>query len=288
MPSVEILLATYNGEKYLPQLLDSLKKQTYKDCAILSRDDGSSDKTREILARDTYMIESKERLGVVGNFNVLLRTSAAPYVFFCDQDDVWHPNKIALTVKTLQKVTTPHLVFTDLTVADADAKPIHPSFLRFSSLNPAHTSLNRLIVQNIMTGCTMAINRPLVQLVGPIPSDAVMHDGWLAMAAACFGTITFIPQATLLYRQHGGNVLGARGLDWKKIFQPGLAQARRVQAETFLKQYRSRLMPSQIDLLEAYITLPTSSYLKQRWIMWKCGLFKSGYLRNLAHLLKPA
>jgi rhamnosyltransferase len=161
------------------------------------------------------------RLGVIGNFGALLQhahRSGAEYVFSSDQDDVWQPTKLSRSLDLMARLEaehgrdTPLLVHSDLAVVDQALRPLHPSFLRYQGIqNEEADPLEVLLVQNYVTGCASLLNRPLLALALPIPACCIMHDWWIAQCAAARGAIGFIPDPTILYRQHGANQIGATG-----------------------------------------------------------------------------
>ena len=152
MSKILILLSTYNGEKYLKVQLDSLFSQSYKNFKLIARDDGSSDKTLEILKYyDIELLSSNENIGVKSSFETLLKyafeNSDADYFMFCDQDDVWNQDKVELTFQKMYEMeelykNTPILVHTDLEVVDENLHTINPSFMKLQIL---HEKKNRLI-----------------------------------------------------------------------------------------------------------------------------------------------
>ena len=231
---VDILLATYQGARYLDDQLKSILAQTYSQFHLWIRDDGSNDGTQEILQKWKQLYHDKitivptaERLGIKKNFSELMKHSRASYIMFADQDDIWLPFKVEACLnrlKTMERQYGSHLalvVHTDLKVVDQDLKEISPSFWHYSKLRPDLISLNRLLPQNVLTGCTMFMNRALVDLAGPIPEAAIMHDWWIALVAACFGHIGVLNQPTILYRQHSTNDTGAKRYGfWHILTQP--------------------------------------------------------------------
>jgi glycosyltransferase involved in cell wall biosynthesis len=223
---VDILLSTYNGKKFLPDLLDSILKQTFKDWRLLVRDDCSTDNTKEILNRYACLyphriklILSRKRLGPAFSFGVLLQHSNAPYMMFCDQDDVWLPDKITLCLEMIKKIEERHpgkpvLVFSDLIVVDENLNFISPSFLRFQRLPLlVLQDLKKLCIQNVIPGCSMIFNKAVQSLVGKMPSEAIMHDWWLALQVRKEGVISFLPYSLSMYRQHKHNVVGAKRIN---------------------------------------------------------------------------
>lgn len=306
--TLDILLATYNGEAYLQEQLDSLLNQDFRDWRLLVRDDGSSDETAEILEAYASKFSHRIRvvpnhganLGIIGNFSELMRNSDAEYFMFCDQDDLWLPEKVRLTLKKMKEMEAacgpgiPLLVHTDLRIVDASLDPVVDSGHRFQQIDPVKgDTLSRLLVQNIATGCTIMMNRALRDLALPIPGAALMHDHWLSLVAACFGKIAYLPRPTLLYRQHGGNKVGAQG--WSPGYAvrlllqlPALRQMmvrNRGQAKAFYEQYRPLLKSREKAMLQAFFDMPEHGLLQKRLDILRYGFFYSGAVRNLGWLL---
>ncbi|MEI6100951.1 MAG: glycosyltransferase family 2 protein, partial [Eubacteriales bacterium] len=219
---VDILLATHNSEKYLAELLDSLVGQTYKDIRIIVSDDASTDGTPAILRKyaknNRYftILENEMPLGgAKPNFFWLMGHSTGEYILFADYDDVCQFDKVADTLKIMQEAEAkygknmPVLAHTDLEVVDEELNTIAPSMMRSQRLSKTFVELNRLLVQNYVTGCSVMINRALLDRVrfgslGPI----VMHDWWVALVASAFGKIVFLDKPTIKYRQHADNQIG--------------------------------------------------------------------------------
>lgn len=304
---VDVLLAVYMGECFLPQQLDSLLEQTFPDWHILARDDGSSDATLQILGSfaqanpgQLRIIEDTEKgLGARGNFSRLLGYSTAPYVMFCDQDDVWLPNKIEITLAKMKALEakygadTPLLVYTDLKVVDSNLGVISPSFWKYQNLDPSANGLNRLLVQIVATGCTVMINAHLRRLANPIPVEAVMHDWWLALVAVCFGKLDYVSEPTILYRQHGQNDTGARRFNLEYVLGKArdverirkVNRASQRQARAFLERFEQQLAPRQRQLVATYAGLSQYNFWLRRYYVLRNGYFKTGLARNLGLLL---
>jgi glycosyl transferase family 2 len=307
-PGVQILLATWNGGRYLAEQLDSLLAQTHGDWRLLVRDDCSTDATLAVLAE--YRERAPDRisilpaggcsLGAAGSFAALLAAADADYLMFCDQDDVWLPHKIECTMALMHDLelqrgaACPLLVHSDLVVTDEHLHQVAGSLWRFQHSDPVGgVALNRLLTQNAVTGCTVMINRPLRDLALPVPPEAVMHDWWLALVASAFGAVGHVTTGTVLYRQHGANDVGAQGLTlgdvirrfsrWNEVNEV-LRQIRR-QGATFLDRYRNRLTPAQREMLEVYGRLNDVNGLLRRWYMLKYRFFYTGILRNVGRLL---
>lgn len=228
MPSpsrVIIVLATYQGADHLPAQIASLQRQNWTDWRLLVRDDGSTDGTIPILRaaaaedrRIEILCDSRRRLGVSGNFGALLsaaRSREAEFVFCCDQDDVWHPEKVERQLTHLRAVQStlpdgmPILGHCDVQPVGPNLEPLGRSLVeQLGGLPSGADQLPRLLTSNFVTGCTMVLNRELLELVTPLPHEVVLHDWWCALCAVLLGRIAFLPEPLLRYRQHGGNVIG--------------------------------------------------------------------------------
>jgi glycosyltransferase involved in cell wall biosynthesis len=300
---IDILLATYNGERYLCAQIDSILNQSYQDFRLLIRDDRSTDGTGAILAGyaqqypdKVVLLSSDENLGVKGNFSELMEQSAAPYLMFADQDDIWQKEKVEKSLKAIQELENermqPLLVHTDLQVVNEQLELLDSSFWRYAGLNPALSSLNRLLVQNMVTGCTVIFNRQLLEIALPIPAEALMHDWWLALVASAFGRIESLAEPMMLYRQHGANNLGAQkfsSLSWcwkgmKKVLSKR-SRLTEKQATRFLHRYCLRLSPQQQELVLAYGQLSQKSWWQSRRQIIKHRFFRHGLLRTIFVLL---
>lgn len=214
MEKVQILMSTYNGEKYLKQQLDSILNQTYPNIYVLVRDDGSTDSTTAILqkyadAHENIMFYAGKNIGVIQSFFDLLRASddTADFYGFADQDDVWLPQKIERAVEKLKLKNTdkPLLYCSDTNITD---EQLH--FLKKDDKEP-RPSWGNALVQNICTGCTAVINKELRDIVkGTRPQQIVMHDWWLYLTAELYGETVYDNEAYIKYRQHGKNVQGVK------------------------------------------------------------------------------
>jgi len=244
------------------------------------------------------------RLGACGNFGRLLQHSDADYVLLSDQDDVWLPGRISKPLARIKAVEqdlgadTPVLAHTDLVVADENLRTIARSFWSYRHLDPYRgIRLNQLLVQNVVTGCASMMNRALARLASPIPALGVpMHDWWLALVASAFGRIEVIPEATVLYRQHPTNHVGATRHDWRYVarraaevlFGGAVAQRHhrsRRQVAAFLQRYALRLRNEYRTMARDFLQLKDVDFLRRRRLLLKHGFFGTSPLRNLAWLV---
>jgi len=313
---IAILLSTFNGEKYLRELLDSLFTQTYKDFILIIRDDGSIDGTVYILEeykkkhKNIILLDNRENKGVIGSFSYLLEYAVhntnCDYFMFCDQDDVWKENKIEITLNKMQEIEKqkgkgiPILIHTDLEVVDENLNLISKSFWKYCSISPKLNSFNRLLVQNTVTGCTVMINRVLATISIPIPKGVIMHDWWLGLVAAKFGVIEFLKHPTIKYRQHENNDTGAES--YRKVFLKNIVKVvRKVllrenvifveyegcihQAKLFLDRYKDRLDSNSKEMLNSFVFIKNKSFFHKRKIILKYKILKQGFFKNIGFLL---
>ena len=224
---IDVVLPTFNGIKYLEAQLASIAAQSVPPTRVLLRDDGSSDGSPALIAQlqECYgswlhVLPADGVLGCPANVNRLLESTSAPYVALADQDDLWLPRKLEQGLALMQQLealhgpTMPLLVHSDLELIDGQAQFMGCRYFKRQHLDPDRTDLLDLALTNVVTGCTVLLNRTLLQKALPIPPEALMHDWWLALVASALGQIALVEPPGVLYRQHGANVLGAQGLGW--------------------------------------------------------------------------
>lgn len=219
---IAVLLSTYNGEKYLPSLLDSLLNQTSGDYHIYIRDDGSKDSTKGII--DAYdkisdkitVVKSVTNLGSKYSFLELLKLVNSDYYMFCDQDDVWLPIKVEHTYTRMLECEKlypgkPMIVHTDLRLVDGDLNLTAESYWRYKQINTdLPHSFNFLCHYNDVTGCVMMLNNKAKEASRSIfdielPKH-IYHDAIISiMAVKAGGKVMTLDEPTILYRRHGGN-----------------------------------------------------------------------------------
>lgn len=228
---VLVVLPTFNGAHFLPEQLASILAQDRVETHIVCRDDGSSDHSAEVLAqfadkhpgRFTLLNQPSGNLGVKRSFSVLLEYALTlplhgpTYFALADQDDVWHPHKLATLLTAMQALEAQHtqhpaLVHSDLRVVDPQRRVIAEHMSPYQGLRPERSGFRAQLVSNTLTGCTALMNRALVSMSTPIPEHCVMHDHWISIVASAFGHRRFVPQALVDYRQHPGNAVGAKAL----------------------------------------------------------------------------
>ena len=297
---VDILMATYNGEEFIKEQIESILLQDHQNFKLIIRDDGSSDGTLSVIKQyiekfpsRIELLPSKKNVGVILSFSILMNESKSDYILFSDQDDYWNKDKISQSLSMMKTLeckypNTPLLIHTDLTVVDKNLKLKAPSFWHYSHLYPHKMkSLNHFLVQSAVTGCTMMINRPLLTLASPIPKLCVMHDSWLALVAITFGQVVTIPKTTLLYRQHKTNTVGAKKFLSFKYIQNAFDQSKKIeflkyhQGLELFSRYFSLLNKKNKIILETYLKLYTFGILKRLFLIYNFQFFRLGLFRNI-------
>ena len=220
MEKVDVLLATYNGEKYLKEQIDSILEQTYSDFRLLISDDGSTDDTRKILEeyknKDSriQVFFQESNLGVVKNFEFLLKKVESAYYMFSDQDDIWKAEKIE---KSLNKIENDNcdLVYSDLEVVDEKLNVTYESYWKLKGIYnkiKKYNNFESLYLNNFVTGCTIISKKELIDTYLPLPNTSkyVLHDYWISLILSQNGKIDYIEEPLIKYRQHKNNKVGSK------------------------------------------------------------------------------
>ncbi len=307
--TIDIVMTTFNGCKYIQKQIESILEQTIKDWELFIRDDGSTDDTLRIINEfkkrysDKIFIinNSFENLGSKRSFGRILETIDSNYFMFCDQDDIWLPEKMEIALKRMLELEgkygrkVPILIHTDLKVVDEELNIHCDSLSKYQNLKSDKVkTFNRLLVQNIITGSTVMINRALKEIAIPIPERAIMHDWWFGLVASAFGKVDYINIPTVLYRQHDLSEIGAKRWDLLFILK-GMTSLKDKkisientinQAKCFLERYRSELSSNDLEMVKAYAQLNERNFLKKRLLIIKHRFFKIGIIRNLGMFLE--
>lgn len=232
-PIIGILLATYQGAKYLPEFLQSLQRQTHDRWELLVRDDGSSDGTlsllRQFAAEDeriSILPVDPRRLGSAQNFGVLAAHALEKkYAFtaFADQDDLWDECKLERQLSAMNRLEQlfgaghPLLVHSDLSVIDGAGRRVADSYEQFARLKrPDGDDVRSRLVSNDVAGCGILLNFALLRAAVPVPLAASMHDWWIALCAACLGHIEYLSEPLVKYRIHATNTVGG-ATPWQRF-----------------------------------------------------------------------
>lgn len=305
--SVDILLATYNGARFVEQQIESILRQTHTDWRLLVRDDGSTDATVAICehlrlkdSRISLVEDGLGHVGLVQNFGRLVAQSSAPYVMYCDQDDVWLPQKLEIQGHAIRKLEDaygarmPLALFTDAHVVDSELRPIAPSLLAYIN-RPASdpVSVRSLCLQANCYGCTMVFNRSLAELIGSFPPGAISHDWWSGLAAAVFGRLAYLDVPLVRHRRHSSNASATQQQSWWRYLRqvPSLAAHRRWlqkvygQWAAFNQRYSAQMNENQRCLFRELASVQHSGWLRRRHVLLRHRLWLTGAGRNLALLL---
>lgn len=217
---IDILLATYNGEEYLREQIESILSQTYSEFRLLISDDCSSDNTKQILEeyekkdKRVVLYFQKENLGVIKNFEFLLKKVENEYYMFSDQDDIWKKDKIEKSVKKIEE-TNSDLIYTDLEVVDENLNTTSSSYWKlkgFYNKIKKYNNFESLYLNNFITGCTIISKKSLIQDFLPLPNTSkyVLHDYWIPLVISQKGKIEYIEEPLIMYRQHKNNKIGSK------------------------------------------------------------------------------
>ena len=316
---LSILLATYNGEEYLSAQLESLIDQSYSDFTVYISDDCSTDGTSQVIEnfvsrypQKIIDLKNSEHFGSAKkNFLNLVEKVDSDIYMFCDQDDVWLPNKIELTLNEYKKTANenvPVLIHTDLKVVDGNLQIIDDSLFNYMQMVKNVADWRNFAVQNTVTGCTMLINRTLADLYKKNKNlvnldNILMHDYFFALLASVCGKIVFIEEPTMLYRQHGKNSVGAKNVCSINYALQKLRSAKVTDSEVvgcllqagevakILKLYnqecageKSAKVLEAAQILEDYSKIKELSKLKRIRFINKNKLLKKGAKRRLFQL----
>lgn len=253
MKRIAVLLSAYNGEEFIEEQINSILEQKYIDISIFIRDDGSTDKTPEILNRLSLIHKNitiffEANIGVGNGFMRLIELVPYNYDYYCfsDQDDIWYTNKLISAVNKIEYEQIPTLYTSNQTVF---SEIENNKYLRYKG-NPS-VNYCQILHQNLVSGCTMVWNPKLQNILREnIPSVDLLnnriHDVWVAMVAACLGKIIYDPNSYILYRQHRNNVVGIKKEKYiktiiNKINNPKLLNGRSKLAREIIEKFENEI-----------------------------------------------
>lgn len=295
---VQVLLSTFNGEKYIAEQIQSILNQSYENLSILIRDDGSEDNTLEIVQQYCLRYPSHLKLlkgkniGVIKSFQMLLveADNNALYYSFCDQDDVWLPHKVEAAVKVLnsQDEIKPLMHFSSTYLTD--------SSLKTTKIWPDSPSKNltfyNALVENIAVGTTITINKSAKEMLvrkQPNSNNLIMHDWWFYLCVSAFGQITYDSLPSVLYRQHEANLVGGntslKVLILRKIRSFSTNKGKRLlykQALEFWKCYGDEINSEQKDQLQLFLK-PRNNIIRRISFLRHSKLYRQSFQENLLY-----
>lgn len=280
---VLILLSTYNGECYLEQQLESILHQSYNNIDIIVRDDGSTDSTLSILSfyekrYKNITVIAGNNIGCAQSFWQLIiyaneHKDCYSFYAFCDQDDIWMEDKIAIAVNLLETTNSlePFMYCSNLIVVDS---ALHPIGLMRKDI-PNTSNKAKSLMESFATGCTMVFNNKLLQLSALYSGqNLIMHDLWLFHICMFFGKIYYDQQAHILYRQHDNNKIGSKTTRIQKL-QSKLKSLKTLHSQHFreletrelLFTYRHMVSPKDRAILEFVATYRIHWLLRIKWFL---------------------
>ena len=290
MKTINVLMTTYNGEKYLKEQIDSIFAQDciakgLADVRLLIRDDKSTDSTVDIINdyvrryTDKITLIKGENIGVIkGFFTLLKECERADYYAFSDQDDYWMPNKLSVAIENIDSFSNgmPYLYSSSVTIADAQLNPIESSIDRSS----IRASFENAMLENVVYGCTAVFNHNLREIVTvEYPNYTYMHDWWMYLTATAFGRHYYDEQSYMKYRQHEDNAVGnatdklteakARSKNYGKS-KDKLSK----QLTEFVRIYEERFPANDKIEKAKYFLAAKKSFVKRIGIKKKLGLYR--------------
>lgn len=312
MTRIHIACSARNAERWLDAFIEGLQAQTHQDWELWLRDDGSTDGTwgtieswaaREPRVAQTF--RGEESLGVAHGFGYVIARLPpdAAVVATGDADDVWLPGRLEVTLRALRDAEArepgiPILVHTDLRVVDESLRERAPSLWREAGMHPHAATLPGIAIENIAVAPTLLFNGALLSLVRDFPPEALFQDWWLTLVAAATGRVVTVDEATVLYRQHGGNSVGVRPTGFRLLGRALTAWGRRGQLHRHLKaggnqaaallaRFGDRISPSDAEALRGLATIATRrgwarkvAIARYRWHP------RHGTIRNIGVLLR--
>ncbi|MXV51719.1 glycosyltransferase [Pedobacter sp. HMF7647] len=281
---ISVVMATYNGERFLAEQLQSIISQTFPPAEIIICDDGSTDGTVAILEEFALkysfikIYKNERTLGVVANFKKgVSLTKENTYIAFADQDDIWLPEKLEHGIRTgLLTDNVPATCYSDLEVITESGDFRYRSFWETMLLDKYQHTFDTVLFKNPIAGCTMLMNPEMRRFVADIPAKGVLHDAWLGLCAFTFGNVYKIDVPLVRYRQHDKNI----------TFQAGKKKDRRavrlmkeltaaIRGENLLKdqmrlvkafyeQYQAEIPQQKKNMLKSFLSLDNKGYMWQK------------------------
>lgn len=295
-PKLCILLASYNGEKYISEQLDSIINQTYKNWELIIRDDGSKDETVTILnkyekkdERIKILRDDKGNLGFLKNFEELLFNAKEEFVLFSDQDDFWLKNKLEKFVEKIRDLdekvlSKPLLVHCNSLVCDEKLEIIKEKFI--DSKIAKKNNSNIYFFEYIVQGSTSMVNKKMIRESLPFLKSVTLHDRYFHLLSQFLGTRVFIDESLVKYRQHERNEIGANRSIIKNIISKKYFYVEdRKLIEEIKEKYIKCLRKRDLNDIEKYLEV-TDRNKNRLERFWLSKYFQMKLLKRLVLLIK--
>ena len=258
---IDILMATYNGEKYLAEQLDSIINQTYHNWNLLIRDDNSTDRTLEIIQdyqkkdnRIKLLKDNKGNLGIVKNFEELLKNSESEFIMFSDQDDIWIENKLDMYLKMIEKIKNKgFMIHSDAILFDKNKSNILKD--TFISKKAINKGLENVFFNYFVQGATILISKEIKNFILPFPKEVYLHDRYIHLISELFFERIFVNEALIYYRQHGDNQIGAKNTIRELLSKRYFDERDRQLIKIIYNKYGSLLTDDKKKLIEEYFKI---------------------------------
>ena len=258
---IDILMATYNGEKYLAEQLDSIINQTYHNWNLLIRDDNSTDRTLEIIQdyqkkdnRIKLLKDNEGNLGIVKNFEELLKNSESEFIMFSDQDDIWIENKLDMYLKMIEKIKNKgFMIHSDAILFDKNKSNILKD--TFISKKAINKGLENVFFNYFVQGATILISKEIKNFILPFPKEVYLHDRYIHLISELFFERIFVNKALIYYRQHGDNQIGAKNTIRELLSKRYFDERDRQLIKVIYNKYGSLLTEDKKKLIEEYFKI---------------------------------
>lgn len=290
---IDILLATYNGEAFVEEQIRSIMAQTFSQWRLLVHDDGSEDHTIAIIQRLCHedkrivLIQDEEQhMGVARHFIHMLQYASAPFCMFCDQDDVWLPNKVEKMLAEIQKYdpTIPQVVYSNAYLWNPEQ-----GILSNKNTLTFPTTLRQMLFLNTgIQGAAAIFNQAMCSYLRIPLATYAMHDHALLLTGICFGQVHYLHQSLMYYRQHASNLTGqAPGsirkkiqLLWQNRHVPLVSRLHLDGVAAFFARFHRELSGDDAQIITIFLRMPEQSFLTQMWMIihHRFMLFDSTFL----------
>jgi len=219
---ISIAMCTYNGELFIKEQIDSILNQTYCDFELVITDDGSSDKTinivkeYQLLDNRIKFFQNKTNLGFVKNFEKAISLCTGEYIALADQDDIWKINKLEIFLDEIKDTV---LIYSDAILVDKYSNSIGSELIRSNKKKLVSGSCNKsFLLSNCVSGNTLMFKKELVKYILPIPKGISFHDIWIAFVSSTYGTITYTEESMTYYRRYSEQITKTREKSYNSFF----------------------------------------------------------------------